>query len=245
MCAARSAAEAASAASAASAAAAAAAADAASADVAAGAAALLRRSGEQAALASHEELVAAPYALVWRMLEKKVYEPQLSVPGIENVRILRDGGNGKDGVERKMFQKLRGNDIHELITWTNDDSRCLVTFAMLSDPQLEGVVTNEAEAVDATTTRVKYEMDWKYRPDVPVESRKVPFPAEGGGAAGVIKGAVRCPFPARAAAGGAPPRRVPRGTQVAELPPRAQVLGIKAAAEKAFAASQAPTGASV
>jgi hypothetical protein len=137
------------------------------------------------ASASHEELIAAPFAVVWALLEAKVYHPERSVPGVRDVRILHDGGAA--GVERMMFLPQRGADVHELITWTRTDAHGVVTFKMLSDAQLEGAVLNEATAEGAGATRVKYTMDWKFRDGVPLIERRVPF-TDGG--AGAIKGAV-------------------------------------------------------
>ena len=137
------------------------------------------------ASASHEELIAAPFAVVWGLLEEKVYHPERSVPGAQNVRILSD--NGAAGVERKMFLAQRGADVHELITWTHADAHGLVTFKMLSDEQLEGAVTNEAIAEGPGATRVKYTMAWQFRESVPPAERRAPFPD---GGAGAIKGAV-------------------------------------------------------
>ena len=138
----------------------------------------------QAALASHEELVAAPFAVVWRLLEEKVYHPDRSVPGVENVRIVKDGGPA--GVERLMHHKGKGSDIHELITWESDASKGVVNFTMLEDPSLEGVVKNFAETAGEATTIVRYSMDWKFGPSAPADA-KPPFPDNG---AGAIKGAV-------------------------------------------------------
>ena len=149
---------------------------------------------------------------------------RLSVPGISNVRIVADKGpvegasdarcasDGADaaaeqaaraGVERLMFQALRGADIHERVTWEHTAERGLVRFAMLSDACLEGVVLNEAVALDAGRTRVTYSMDWRYRADVAPEARKAPFPD---GGVGAITGAVRAmKAAAEAAALAAPP----------------------------------------
>ena len=143
--------------------------------------------GSQAALASHEELVAAPFAVVWRLLEEKVYHPDRSVPGVENVRIIKDGGK-ISGVERKMYHKTKGSDIHELVTWESDSSsKGAVYFTMLEDAALDGVVTNFAEAASETTTTVRYGMDWKFKPSIAPADAKPPFPDNG---AGAIKGAV-------------------------------------------------------
>lgn len=137
------------------------------------------------ASATHEELVAAPFAVVWGLLEAKVYHPDRSVPGAQNVRILSDSGAA--GVERRMFLAQRGADVHELITWTRTDAHGLVTFKMLSDEQLEGAVTNEATAEGGGATRIRYTMAWTFREGVPPAERRVPFPD---GGAGAIKGAV-------------------------------------------------------
>lgn len=141
----------------------------------------------QAALASHEEIVKAPFDVVLNLLQEKVYHPERSVPGISNVRIIHDSKDGKAGVERKMFQSLRGDDIHELITWESSAGHVLMTFSMLSDKQLEGTVTNEAIAVEPGVTRIKYVMNWVYRADVLDAERKAPFPDAG---AGVIRAAL-------------------------------------------------------
>jgi hypothetical protein len=141
---------------------------------------------DQAVLAEHEELVAAPFAVVWRLLEEKVYHPERSVPGVENVRILNDGGSVA-GVERIMFHKGRGHDIHEIIKWESDGAKGHVSFAMLEDPLLEGVVMNYAEAAGEAATRVRYKIDWKFKSSVPLDARKPPFPDRG---AGAIRGAV-------------------------------------------------------
>ena len=105
------------------------------------------------------------------------------------MRIVGDKG-GVEGVERLMFQAMRGADIHELITWETapDKTSGVVRFKMLSDPCLEGMVLNEAVAEGDAETRVTYTMDWQYRADVPEDQRKAPFPD---GGAGAISGAVR------------------------------------------------------
>ena len=163
----------------------------------------------QAASATHTELVAAPFSVVWRLLEEKarlvsdsqnrsasqlthrgrqVYHPERSVPGISNVCIVSDKG-GVEGVERRMFQATKGADIHELITWETspDKASGVLRFNMLSDPCLEGVVLNEAVA-EGGATRVTYTLDWRFRDGVSEEQRKAPFPDAG---AGAISAAVR------------------------------------------------------
>lgn len=71
-----------------------------------------------------------------------------------------------------MFQALRGADIHELITWESSADQGVVRFKMLSDACLEGLVLNEATALDASRTKVTYTMDWQFREDVGPEMRK-------------------------------------------------------------------------
>lgn len=141
----------------------------------------------QAALASHEEVVRAPFEVVRGLLVDKLYRPERSIPGIQNVRIIRDSKDGNEGIERKMFQSLRGEDIHELITWKSGVDHILQTFTLLSDSQLEGSVTNEATAIEPGVTRIRYAMNWVYRRDVADGDRRAPFPDAG---AGVIRGAV-------------------------------------------------------
>ena len=145
--------------------------------------------------ASHEEVVDAPYQVLFDLLVDKVYHPERAVPGVSNTRILNDGG-AEAGVERKMFNSGKNSDIHEIITWQDttrsDGTRyCIVTFKMLSDPKLEGTVTNEAweviEEGGAKVTHLKYEMKWDFQEACPVEARTPPFPA---GAAPVMRGAV-------------------------------------------------------
>lgn len=131
----------------------------------------------------------------------QVYHPERSVPGISNVRIVSDKG-GVEGVERLMFQAMRGADIHELVTWETapDKASGVVRFKMLSDPCLEGMVLNEAMA-EGGATRVSYSMDWRYRDDVPEDQRKAPFPD---GGASAISGAVRAMKAAAEKAAAAP-----------------------------------------
>ena len=130
-----------------------------------------------------------------------MYHPERSVPGVSNVRIVSDKG-GVGGVERRMFQAMRGADIHELITWeiAPDKTSGVVRFKMLSDPCLEGMVLNEAVA-EGGETRVTYTMDWQYRAEVPEDQRKAPFPD---GGAGAISGAVRAMKAAAEKAASAP-----------------------------------------
>jgi hypothetical protein len=148
-----------------------------------------------AAATSHEEIVNASFDALYNQLQAKVYHPEHNVPNVISSQILHD--NGPAGVERRMHNTQKG-DIHELITWTNESNqvdghtlrRSLFTFNMLSDPQLEGFVTNEAwETLDdgKVVLHLKYTMHWLYQESLPVEQRVSPFP---NGPAPVMKGAV-------------------------------------------------------
>jgi hypothetical protein len=149
-------------------------------------------SSSVACAAHHSEIVNAPYSVVWKLLEEKVFLPTMHVPGVTAVTIVKDEGPTV-GVERRMTHAVKG-EIHELITYSSavDPAtarhRGLVTFKMLSDAILEGEVLNEAFELEDGSTRVAYTMNWHYQPQVPADARKPPFPD---GGAGAIAGAVR------------------------------------------------------
>ncbi len=142
--------------------------------------------------AFHSEVVAAPFDIVWGLLIEKVFLPTKHVPGVSAVTVVNDDGPTK-GVERRMVHAVKG-EIHELITYSSDVDpttnrrKGLVTFKMLSDPLLEGVVLNEAHELEDGSTEVAYTMNWRFQSQIPSEARKPPFPD---GGAGAIAGAVR------------------------------------------------------
>jgi len=149
-----------------------------------------------AASATHTEVASAPFELVARLLEEKVYHPERSIATASNVRILRDGGS-VGGVERRMFLSNKGPsgaDVHELITWSVEGGegvgprRMLVTFLTLTDALTSGTVTNLAVEDTATrSTSLTYTMRWDWREDVPAERKAAPLFADAGA---VMRGAV-------------------------------------------------------
>lgn len=149
-----------------------------------------------AASATHTEVASAPFELVARLLEEKVYHPERSIATSSDVRILRDGG-GVGGVERKMFLSNKGPsgaDVHELITWSVDGGvgggprRMLVTFLTLTDALTSGTVTNLAVEDPATrSTSLTYTMRWDWREDAPAARKAAPLFADAGT---VMRGAV-------------------------------------------------------
>ena len=148
-----------------------------------------------AARASHTETVSAPFSTVLAALVEKVYKPELHVPAVISSRIVADAGGR--GVERHMHNTVKSvdpelGDIHELITWeesSHADGRRKVcfTFTTLTDLMFEGTVTNTAEELDASSTRVTYELQWNFKADVSQEARVAPF---GGNCAALMRGAV-------------------------------------------------------
>jgi hypothetical protein len=158
-----------------------------------------------AASATHTEVASAPFELVARLLEEKVYHPERSIATASDVRILRDGG-GVGGVERKMFLSNKGPsgaDVHELITWSVEGGesgvgggggggggprRMLVTFLTLTDALTSGTVTNLAVEDPATrSTSLTYTMRWDWRDDAPAAHKAAPLFADAGA---VMRGAV-------------------------------------------------------
>jgi hypothetical protein len=149
-----------------------------------------------AASATHTEVASAPFELVARLLEEKVYHPERSIATASDVRILRDGG-GVGGVERKMFLSNKGPsgaDVHELITWSVEGGggggprRMLVTFLTLTDALTSGTVTNLAVEDPATrSTSLTYTMRWDWRDDAPAARKAAPLFADAGA---VMRGAV-------------------------------------------------------
>ena len=149
-----------------------------------------------AASATHTEVASAPFELVARLLEEKVYHPERSIATASDVRILRDGG-GVGGVERKMFLSNKGPsgaDVHELITWSVEGGggggprRMLVTFLTLTDALTSGTVTNLAVEDPATrSTSLTYTMRWDWREDAPAARKAAPLFADAGA---VMRGAV-------------------------------------------------------
>mmetsp|Transcript_3247 Transcript_3247/g.7211 ORF Transcript_3247/g.7211 Transcript_3247/m.7211 type:complete len:174 (-) Transcript_3247:137-658(-) len=126
-------------------------------------------------LCSHRETVAAPPSLAWKMLLEKIRRPDLYVPGVKSVEVVKEFS--ANSIERKMMagDKL----IHEIIG--ADEATLTVVFRMhQSHPILSGFVTNtvlplEAEVggglpegeKEATACVLDYTMCWEAKPGAP------------------------------------------------------------------------------
>jgi hypothetical protein len=111
-------------------------------------------------LTSFRAAIDAPAALVWEMMVEKVERPDLYVPGVRRVEIVRR--LGPTTVERRMGVGPPGaeRDVHELITY--DAATMTVVFKLLDDPKYTGFVTNTVFA-EGTGTTLDYTMNWQAR----------------------------------------------------------------------------------
>lgn len=108
-------------------------------------------------LAHHQELIDAPADKVWAMMREKIERPDIYVPGVVKVDIVKRFDDGS--VERIMVVRTEAGEktIHEIIAAS--DATRMVVFSLKDDPDFYGFISNTVFATERGTV-LDYTVNW-------------------------------------------------------------------------------------
>jgi hypothetical protein len=103
----------------------------------------------------------APVALVWAKLLEKVVSPQLTIPGVEEVRIVERPS------EDVFVREMRTTAFFVKERITVDTAAHHITFVRVDDPDYEGYVDNSVTEAAGGGSLLTYTLDWTPRGGAP------------------------------------------------------------------------------